>query len=67
MKKLLEKIITNIYNEENITFKEMCNKYDHNEIFYDEIMKHKDISKLTQKDFDFISLCMEAYEKKYLN
>ena len=46
---MIDKIITNIYNEENLTYNQMCNKYDQNEIFYNEIIKHKDISKLNQK------------------
>ena len=62
---MINKIITNIYNEENLTYNQMCNKYDQNEIFYNEIIKHKDISKLNQKDFDFINLCQVAYIKKY--
>ena len=62
---MINKIITNIYNQENITFNEMCNKYDQNEIFYNEIMKYKDISKLNQDDFDLMNLCFEAYINKY--
>ena len=38
---MIDKIITNIYNEENLTYNQMCNKYDQNEIFYNEIIKHK--------------------------
>ena len=62
---MINKIITNIYNEENLTYNQMCNKYDQNEIFYNEIIKHKDISKLSQDDFDFMNLCFDAYIKKY--
>lgn len=62
---MINKIITNIYNQENLTFNEMCNKYDQNEIFYNEIMKYKDISKLNQDDFDLMNLCFEAYINKY--
>ena len=62
---MINKIITNIYNEENLTYNQMCNKYDQNEIFYNEIIKHKDISKLNQDDFDFMNLCFDAYIKKY--
>ena len=62
---MINKVITNIYNEENLTYNQMCNKYDQNEIFYNEIIKHKDISKLSQDDFDFMNLCFDAYIKKY--
>ena len=62
---MINKIITNICNQENLTFNEMCNKYDQNEIFYNEIMKYKDISKLNQDDFDLMNLCFEAYINKY--
>ena len=62
---MINKVITNIYNEENLTYNQMCNKYDQNEIFYNEIIKHKDISKLNQKDFEFMNLCFDAYIKKY--
>ena len=62
---MINKIITNIYNQENLTFDEMCNKYDQNEIFYNEIIKYKDISKLNQDAFDFMNLCFEAYINKY--
>ena len=62
---MINKVITNIYNEENLTYNQMCNKYDQNEIFYNEIIKHKDISKLNQKDFDFMNLCFDAYINKY--
>ena len=62
---MIDKIIKNIYNQENLTFDEMCIKYDVNEIFYNEIIKHKDISKLNQDAFDFMNLCFDAYVKKY--
>jgi|TARA_R100000084_G_C4610090_1_gene127644 hypothetical protein len=59
------KIITNIYNDFKLNFDDMCNNYDQNQIFYNEINKFYDISKLTQKDFDIINECFEAYIIKY--
>tara|TARA_R100000808_G_scaffold2037_4_gene8653 strand:- start:9413 stop:9613 length:201 start_codon:yes stop_codon:yes gene_type:complete len=62
---IVNKIITNIYNDENLTYSEMCNKYDQNEIFYNEIIKFRDISELKEIDIEFINICIEAYIKKY--
>tara|TARA_Y100001963_G_C6466591_1_gene302607 strand:+ start:66 stop:533 length:468 start_codon:yes stop_codon:yes gene_type:complete len=62
---IVNKVITNIYNDLNMGYFDICKKYDQNEIFYDEIMKHKDISCLNQKDFDFMAICIDAYIEKY--
>ena len=64
---MIEKIISNIYNDVKMTFNQMCDRYDQNEIFYDEIMKHKNISDLSYDDFEFIEDCMDAYITKYDN
>ena len=64
-KKIINKIITNIYNDLKLKFDDICDVYDQNEIFYDEIMKFHNISELNQKDFDLMNLCMEAYILKY--
>ena len=47
-KKIINKIITNIYDDLKLNFNEICNNYDQNQIFYNEIMKFYNISKLTQ-------------------
>jgi len=64
-KQMIDTIIKNIYNEENLTYKKMCNNYDQNEIFYNEIIKHRDISELKEKDFKFINKCFDSYIEKY--
>ena len=64
-KEIIKKVCKKINEDLGRDYNSICNNYDQNEIFYDEIMKYKDISKLEQKDFDFINLCIDYYIKTY--
>ena len=61
---IVDKVINNIYDEHKMTFEELCDNYDNNMIFYDEIMKYQDISALGD-GFEIMNACMDAYRKKY--
>ena len=61
---IIDKVIKNIHDEYKMTLEELCDNYDNNMIFHDEIMKYQDISALGD-GFEIMNACMDAYIKKY--